>query len=108
MSTEANARKTLFWELAGQLLAEPGVTRSTMMGYPCLRANGAFFACVERITGHLIVKLPALRVSELIAAGQALPFAPSGRTFREWAAFSVADPNEWSVLLAEARSFADS
>ena len=108
MSTEANARKTLFWELAGQLLAEPGVTRSTMMGYPCLRANGAFFACVERITGHLIVKLSALRVSELIAAGQALPFAPSGRTFREWAAFSVADPNEWSALLAEARSFADS
>ena len=108
MSTEANAPKDLFWELAGQLLAEPGVTRSTMMGYPCLRANGAFFACVERITGHLIVKLPALRVSELIAAGQALPFAPSGRTFREWAAFSVADPNKWSALLAEARSFADS
>lgn len=59
-------------------------------------------------TGHLIVKLPALRVNELIAAGQALPFAPSGRTFREWAAFPVADPSEWSALLAEARSFADS
>ena len=108
MSTEANARTTLFWELTGQLLAEPGVTRSTMMGYPCLRANGAFFACVERITGHLIVKLPAPRVSELIAEGQALPFAPSGRTFREWAAFPVADPSEWSARLAEARSFADS
>lgn len=108
MSTEANARTTLFWELAGQLLAEPGVSRSTMMGYPRPRANGAFFACVERITGHLIVKLPALRVSELVAAGQALPFAPSGRIFREWAAFPVADPNEWSALLAETRSFADS
>jgi hypothetical protein len=108
VSTEAHARKTLFWELAGQLLAEPGVTRSTMMGYPCLRANGAFFACIEPITGHLIVKLPALRVNELIAVGQALPFAPSGRTFREWAAFPVADPNQWSALLAEARSFADS
>ena len=108
MNAEANARKTLFWELAGQFLSEPGVTRSTMMGYPCLRANGAFFACVERITGHLIVKLPALRVSELIAEGQALPFAPSGRTFREWAAFPVADPSEWSALLAEARSYADS
>lgn len=108
MNAEANARTTLFRELARQLLAEPGVTRSTMMGYPCLRANGAFFACVERITGHLIVKLPALRVSELIAEGQALPFAPNGRTFREWAAFPVADPSEWSALLAEARSFADS
>jgi hypothetical protein len=108
VSTEAHARTTLFWELAGQLLAEPGVTRSTMMGYPCLRANGAFFACIEPITGHLIVKLPALRVNELVAARQALPFAPSGRTFREWAAFPVADPNQWSALLAEARSFADS
>ena len=108
MNTEANARTTLFWKLAGQLLAEPGVTQSTMMGYPCLRANGAFFACIERTTGHLIVKLPAPRVSELIAAGQALPFAPSGRTFREWAASPVADPSEWSALLAEARSFADS
>ena len=30
-STDASAREDLFWELAGQLLTEPGVTRSTMM-----------------------------------------------------------------------------
>lgn len=104
--SSADARQTLFWDLAQQLLTEPGVTRSTMMGYPCLRANGAFFACVERATGNLIVKLPAHRVNELTAAGQALPFAPNGRTFREWAAFRVADPAEWRALLTEARSFA--
>ena len=107
MNIEANAHETLFWEIAEQLLAEPGVTRSTMMGYPCLRANGAFFACVERTTGHLIVKLPAFRVDELVATGQALPFAPNGRTFREWAAFPVAEPDEWAALLVEARSFVD-
>lgn len=104
-SVGASARETLFWELVQQLLAEPGVTKSTMMGYPCLRANGAFFACVERATGHLIVKLPAHRVSKLVATGQALPFAPNGRTFREWAAFPVADPGEWRALLTEARGF---
>jgi hypothetical protein len=76
------------------------------MGYPCLRSNGAFFACVERATGHLIVKLPGQRVKELVTTGQALPFAPNGRTFREWAAFPVADPVEWRALLAEARGFA--
>jgi hypothetical protein len=103
---DARVRETLFWDLAEQLLAGPGVTRSTMMGYPCLRANGTFFACVERATGNLIVKLPAHRVSELTATGQALPFAPSGRTFREWAAFPVADPAEWRALLTEARAFA--
>ena len=102
----ASARDALFWQLAQQLLAEPGVTQGTMMGYPCLRANGAFFACVERATGNLIVKLPAHRVSELTATGQALPSAPNGRTFREWAAFPVADPAEWRALLAEARDFA--
>ena len=104
--SSADAREALFWDLAQQLLAEPGVTRSTMMGYPCLRANGAFFACVERATGNLIVKLPAHRVSELTATGQALPFSPNGRTFREWAAFPVADPAEWRALLTEARGFA--
>ena len=107
MNTEANTRETLFWELAEQLLAKPGVTRSTMMGYPCLRANGAFFACVEQATGHVIVKLPALRVDELVATGQARHFAPNGRAFREWAAFPAAEPDEWSALLAEAWSFVD-
>lgn len=76
-STGTSAREELFWDLAQQLLVEPGVTRSTMMGYPCLRANGAFFACIERATGNLIVKLPAHRVSELAAAG--CSSTPDGR-----------------------------
>jgi hypothetical protein len=105
-SADVHSRETLFWELAQQLMAEPDVTQGTMMGYPCLRSNGAFFACVERATGHLIVKLPGQRVKELVTTGQALPFAPNGRTFREWAAFPVADPVEWRALLAEARGFA--
>lgn len=33
-SADASTREALFWELAQQLLAEPGVTQSTMMGYP--------------------------------------------------------------------------
>ena len=105
MNADVNAREDPVLGARGQLLAEPGVTQGTMMGYPCLRANGAFFACTERSTGHLIVKLPVQRVSELVAAGQALPFAPAGRTFREWAAFPVADPAEWRALLTEARGF---
>ena len=105
-SADVHSREALFWELAQELLAEPAVTRSTMMGYPCLRSDGAFFACVERATGNLIVKLPARRVRELTATGQALPFAPSGRTFREWAAFPDPDPAEWRALLTEARDFA--
>jgi hypothetical protein len=98
-------REELFWELADELLAQPGVTRSTMMGYPCLRSNGSFFACVERSTGDLIVKLPADRVQQLIASQRAKAFAPNGRTFREWAAISGADRKRWRALLDEARAF---
>ena len=104
-TADVRAREELFWELAEDLLTEPAVTRSTMMGYPCLRTNGAFFACIERSTGHLIVKLPAERVTELVACGQALPFAPNGRVFREWAAFPDPDCDEWIALLEEARAF---
>jgi hypothetical protein len=93
--------------LACKLLDEPDVTRSTMMGYPCLRSDGAFFACVERTTGHLIAKLPADRVQELIGLGRAVPFAPNGRVFREWAAFPVPNRREWRGVLDEARMFVD-
>jgi hypothetical protein len=95
----------LFRRLADDLLSEPGVTRGTMMGYPCLRCDGAFFACVERGTGNLIVKLPGPRVQDLVAAGRAIPFAPSGRMFKEWAAFPDRDRKEWGAALAEARLF---
>jgi hypothetical protein len=99
-------RQSLFWELAAPLLADPAVSRSTMMGYPCLRADGAFFASIEPATGHLIIKLAAIRVAELIAAGEAAPFAPAGRVFREWAAVADPDPERWRELLREARAFA--
>lgn len=107
MTTDAAQREDLFRQLAEDLLTRPEVTRSTMMGYPCLRASGAFFACVERTTGHLVIKLPANRVDELTASGQAVPFSPNGRVFREWVALPVADHDEWAALLDEARTFAD-
>jgi hypothetical protein len=105
MNIDVETNVDLFWELAGILLARPGVTRGTMMGYPCLRNDGAFFACVERRTGHLVVKLPASRVSQLVASGQALPFSPNGRAFQEWAAVPAPSRVEWAALLDEARSF---
>jgi hypothetical protein len=51
---------TLFWELAKPLLGG-GAEKSTMMGHPCLRINGDFFASMERNTGDLIVNLPPPR-----------------------------------------------
>jgi hypothetical protein len=51
------------------------------------------------------VKLPAARVDELISSGQAEPFAPAGRRFREWASVKPATRARWSELLDEALAF---
>jgi hypothetical protein len=95
-----------FWDLAEPLLARAAVTRSTMMGLPCLRWNGAFFASCDRRTGDLLVKLAEARVDELVAAGRAQSFAPAGRRFREWAAIPHDRSRTWQRLLDEALEFA--
>lgn len=95
-----------FAELARPLLAITGVTRSTMMGLPCLRQDGAFFAALDRTTGALLVKLSRERVDELLGSGLAEPFAPAGRRFKQWAAVLPQQAASWAALLDEARTFA--
>ena len=94
-----------FWALAEPMLTRAGVTRSTMMGLPCLRIGGQFFASFDRHTGDLLVKLPEGRVDQLVEAGRAEPSAPAGRRFREWAAISPTRRRSWSRLLEEALAF---
>jgi hypothetical protein len=96
-----------FWDLAEPLLAQPGIERSTMMGLPCLRVHGAFFASCDRRSGDLLVKLPQQRVDELVAAGRAHAFAPAGRRFREWAAVPPEWSRTWRRLLDDALAFVD-
>ena len=97
-----------FRDLTEPLLARPGVERSTMMGLPCVRLSGAFFASFDRRTGALLVKLTEPRVDELVASGRAVPFAPAGRRFREWAAVPADRSGSWRALLDEAeRAAAD-
>lgn len=96
-----------FWSLAQPLLTRPGVASSTMMGLPCLRVHGHFFASCDRRTGHLLVKLSEARVTQLLDAGHAEPFAPAGRRFRQWAAFPPAMASTWGPLIDEALAFAE-
>jgi hypothetical protein len=99
MSTVPEAGEARFWELAQPLLEEAGVTRSTMMGFPCLRLHGDFFATCDRRTGALVVKLDEAQVTRLVDAGRAEAFAPSGRRFREWAAVPYERRRTWARLL---------
>ena len=103
--TTTSERAALFWDLAAPLLLTGAAEKSTMMGFPCLRSKGQFFASLARGTDHLIVKLPATRVEALVAAGQGLHFSPNGRTFREWVVIPEADATAWSALITEARAF---
>ena len=78
-----------------------------MVGFPCVRLRGVFFASSDRETGDLIVKLPGARVTALVLDGDAVPFAPNGRTFREWARVPQRDPAGWRRLIDEALDFAE-
>jgi hypothetical protein len=79
----------------------PGVSRSTMMGFPCLRLHGDFFASWDVRAEQLVVKLDSSDVETLIYTGEGLPFAPAGRRFREWVAVSATSLARWPVLLED-------
>ena len=98
--------RQLYDDLTDDLLYDPAVGRSTMMGFPCVRRAGRFFASFDPKAGALVVKLPRERVAELIADGTGEPFAPNGRVFREWTTVPDPDPVVWEQLLAEAHAFA--
>ena len=51
-----------FWGLADPLLSSGVATEGALMGFPCLRVDGEFFATCDHRTGELIVKLPRARV----------------------------------------------
>jgi len=100
--TDFEHHEQRFWTIAEPLLQLPNVSRSTMMGLPCLRVNDAFFASWDRSTGALLVKLPAAEVDQLVANGKADPFAPAGRRFREWASVPTSRSRAWPKLLDHA------
>lgn len=99
---------SLYWAVAQPMIDDGEAERGTMMGFPCLRIHGQFFASMHRETGDLVIKIPADRVDELIAAGEASPFAPAGRRFKEWAQISDRDEARWRSLVDEAFDFVSS
>ena len=101
-----SAARKLYDALTDDLLYDPAIGRSTMMGYPCVRRAGHFFASFDMRAEALVVKLPRERVAELVVDGTGEPFAPNGRVFREWVTVPKPDPDVWEQLLAEAREFA--
>ncbi len=100
--TEASA---FFWTTAKELLRRPDISEGTLMGFPCLRVDGGFFATCDHRSGDLIVKLSRDRVQEIIAHGTGEPFAPAGRVFKEWVLVERRDTKKWQDLMDEAIQF---
>ena len=76
-------------------------------GSGALTVGGRIFAMLS--AGQLIVKLPADRVSALIASGEAAPFdAGKGRPMKEWAAIRPNTDEQWLACAEEAYVFVTS
>lgn len=95
----------VFAAVAQQMLdAHPDDESGRMLHSPGLRTGEKFygFATVE----DLVVKLPAPRVAELVAAGDGLPCSPRpGRPMREWVCIPAPDEQSCLSYLREARTF---
>lgn len=94
-----------FWDIVDPIMAMPGVSEGTLMGFPCVHINGNFMATADHRSGDLIVKLPKTRVQALITAGEGEAFAPAGRVFKEWVKVVERDKDKWESLILEAKEF---
>lgn len=98
--------ETLFWELIDELQSDdPRIEDGTIMGRRCARVSGEFLAAADLKVSGLVVKLPRDRVDQLIADGVGSPFAPTGKTFREWVSVPKPDRRRWRALLREGIAF---
>ncbi len=75
-------------------------------GFGGLTVGGKLFATLRGET--LLLKLPASRVTALIASGEALPFdAGKGKPMREWALALPLTQTAWLDFAREALAFVD-
>ena len=78
--------------------------RGRGFGSNALKADGRIFAALSN--GRLLVKLPARRVEELIAAGLGKPFSTGpGRIKKEWVTLTPSSADEWMRVSEEARRY---
>jgi hypothetical protein len=89
-----------------ELAARLSVTLAEGKGFGSgtLKTNNKIFAMLSG--GRLVVKLPAARVSELVAAGAGEHFdGGKGKPMKEWFALDPASGMDWEALAREALRF---
>jgi TfoX/Sxy family transcriptional regulator of competence genes len=103
-SEEPKVKET-FERLSARFTDLPEVSSGTGFGSsPGLRVGGKIFAMLVR--DQLVVKLPKIRVDELVASGTAERFdRGNGQLMKEWAATSTGQERELNQLMTEALEF---
>ena len=95
-------------DLVDELVGIDGVTPprgGSGFGRSTVRYQGKIFVMLVR--GRLVLKLPAQRVEELVAAGEGVHFdANKGTPMKEWLSLDPDSGQAWLPLAREALDFA--
>jgi len=96
--------KNSYQHIVDQFESEAGVETGRMFGAEGLKIVGKVFAM--EVKGHLVIKLPAARANQLVAAGDARLFDPGhGRLMKEWVEIESGSKANWLSLAEESFSF---
>lgn len=104
--SSGGSQAALFESLCEEYAGRDGVTvpdGGGGFGSNAIKIDKSIFAML--VSEQLVVKLPAARVAELIAAGKGAPFdAGKGKPMKEWVGLTVDDATA-RELVAEAMAF---
>ena len=108
MAAAAADSSSVFATVSQQLLSEfAGDEQGRMLQSSGLKTGGKFYGFAT--ADDLVVKLPAVRVDELIASGRGLSCSPRpGRPMKEWVRIERPDEKSCRSYLLEARAFVSS
>jgi hypothetical protein len=104
--SSSERQAALFESLCDAYAGVSGITvpsGGTGFGSSAIKINKSIFAML--VDDQIVVKLPAARVSQLIAAGDGVPFdAGKGKPMKEWVGLTV-DDEASRQLVSEAMAF---